>query len=168
MAGASLRAVTSPGQHDFDFVFGSWRVHHRKLRDNADPDCAEWVEFEGTGEAFPLLGGAGHLDRLHVPEPRDGPAWEGFTLRLFDSAAGTWSIHWSSTRVPGRLDPPVVGRFADGLGVFEGEDVLAGRPVRLRFEWRADPDRPVWQQSFSWDDGATWRPNWTMTLNRPA
>ena len=168
MAGASLRAVTTPGQHDFDFVFGSWHVHNRKLRDNTDPACDEWVEFAATSEAFPLLGGAGHLDRIHVVEPPDGPPWEGFTLRLFDPAAGTWSIHWSSTRVPGRLDPPVVGRFTDGLGVFEGEDVLAGRPVRLRFEWRTDPDRPTWTQSFSWDDGATWRPNWTMTLSRPA
>jgi hypothetical protein len=88
------------------------------------------------------------------------------TLRLFDPATRTWSIHWSSTRAPGRLDPPVVGGFTGDVGTFEGTDEIAGRPVRVRFEWRADPDRPRWQQSFSWDDGATWRENWTMTLSR--
>jgi hypothetical protein len=158
--------MTAEGRHGFDFVFGRWHVHNRTLRDATDPRCGEWVEFDGTSEAFPLLDGFGHLDRIRVAAPPDGEPFEGMTLRLFDPGAGTWSIWWSSTRAPGRLDPPVVGRFTDGVGVFEGEDVLAGRPVRLRFEWRTDPDRPSWHQSFSWDGGATWRENWTMTLSR--
>ena len=163
---ASLRRMTAEAAHAFDFLFGRWRVHNRKLRDDTDPACDEWVEFEGTSEAFPLLDGFGHLDRIRVADPPDGPPFEGITLRLFDPAAGTWSIHWSSTRAPGRLDPPVVGSFSGGRGTFEGTDVLAGRPVRLRFEWEAEPDRPTWRQAFSWDDGATWQPNWTMTLSR--
>ena len=158
--------MTADGRHAFDFLFGRWQVHNRKLRDNTDPSCDEWVEFVGTSEAFPVLAGLGHVDRITVPDPPDGPPFEGMTLRLFDPETATWSIHWSSTRAPGRLDPPVIGEFAGQRGVFEGEDVLAGRPVRLRFEWRAGPDRPVWQQYFSWDDGATWSPNWTMTLSR--
>ena len=164
--GASLRSMTADGRHAFDFLFGRWHVHNRKLADNADPECVEWVEFDATSEAFPVLDGLGHVDRITVPDAPDGPPFEGMTLRLFDPTTGTWSIHWSSTRLPGRLDPPVVGRFTGRLGTFEGEDVLAGRPVRLRFTWEADPDRPVWQQSFSWDDGATWTPNWMMTLSR--
>ncbi|MGY1804016.1 hypothetical protein ACI78T_12145 [Blastococcus sp. SYSU D00922] len=158
--------MTTPGADGFDFVFGRWHVHNRKLRDNTDPACDEWVEFDATSEAFPVLDGLGHVDRITVPDPPDGPPFEGMTLRLFDPATGTWSIHWSSTRVPGRLDPPVVGRFDGAVGTFEGEDVLAGRPVRLRFEWRVGTDRPSWHQSFSWDGGATWRENWTMTLSR--
>ena len=85
-----------------------------------------------------MLQGVGHLDRMTVPEAPDGPGFEGLTLRLFDPSAQVWRIWWSSSRAPGQLDPPLVGRFSDGVGVFEGDDVVGGRPVRLRFEWRAD------------------------------
>lgn len=156
----------TPGIHAFDFIYGNWHVHNRKLRDVTDPDCREWVEFEATSEAFPVLHGIGHIDRIHVPDPPDGEPFEGMTLRLFDPSADTWSIWWSSTRVPGRLDPPVVGRFDDGHGVFDCEDVLAGRAVRVRFEWLADPASPVWRQSFSFDGGHSWQLNWTMHLRR--
>src|SRR3712207_4767422 len=104
--------MPTTGADDFDFVFGRWHVRNRKLRDNTDPACDEWVEFDATSEAFPVLDGLGHLDRITVPDPPDGAPFEGMTLRLFDPATATWSIHWSSTRAPGRLDPPVVGRFA--------------------------------------------------------
>jgi hypothetical protein len=35
-------------RHDFDFIFSSWHVHNRKLRDVADPDCRDRVEFDAT------------------------------------------------------------------------------------------------------------------------
>lgn len=160
--------MSTEGSDAFDFIYGHWRVHNRKLRDVTDPDCREWVDFDATSEAFPILRGIGHVDRIGVVDPPDGDSFEGFTLRLFDPAEGTWSIWWSSTRSPGRLDPPVVGRFSDGHGTFECDDVVGGRPVRVRFVWRsADPSSPTWEQSFSYDAGATWRSNWFMTLRRP-
>jgi hypothetical protein len=71
------------------------------LRDVTDPACDEWVEFDASSEAYPILGGYGHVDRIYAPQPSDGNAFEGFTLRLFDRASGLWRIWWSSTRVPG-------------------------------------------------------------------
>jgi hypothetical protein len=53
-----LAIVTSNGASDFDFLHGSWTFHLRKLRDTTDPDCTEWVESEGTSEAFSRDGGA--------------------------------------------------------------------------------------------------------------
>jgi len=163
---ATVPPMTSPGAHDFDFIHGTWTVHNRKLRDVADPACEEWFEFDATSEAFPVLHGFGHVDRMEVPEAPDGPGFEGMTLRLFDPALDTWSIYWSSTRAPGRLDPPVVGRFTDGRGIFECDDEVAGRSVRLRFQWTADDSSPEWRQFFSYDSGATWRENWVMTFSR--
>jgi hypothetical protein len=168
----AVRLSEAPGMteamshHDFDFVFGRWTVHNRKLRAVTDPDCEEWVEFDATSEAFPILDGVGHIDRMFVPDPPDGPAFEGFTLRLFDAESDSWRIWWSSTRAPGTLDPPVVGRFSDGIGRFTCEDVIAGRPTTVRFEWTRGDDNAAWRQAFSYDRGASWRTNWEMTLTR--
>jgi hypothetical protein len=156
--------MTADPAHDFDFIYGRWVVHHRKLRDGADPDCDEWVEFTGTSEAFEVLDGVGHIDRIDVVDPPTGPAFQGMTLRLFDPTDQTWRIWWSSTRAPGRLDPPMAGRFADQHGVFWGEDVVNDRPIRIRFDWYADSPSPRWEQRFSFDDGQTWILNWVMTF----
>ena len=155
------------GRTDFDFIFGRWRVHNRKLVDVTDPACTEWVEFEATSQAEPILGGLGHIDRIWADGPPGGAPFEGFTLRQFDPDAGRWRIWWASTRQPGHLDPPVEGAWVDGCGRFECDDVLAGRAVKVRFEWRHD-DRATarWEQAFSYDDGASWRTNWTMDLTR--
>jgi hypothetical protein len=149
---------------DFDFIFGRWNVRNRKLVDVADPTCTEWVEFDAVSEVSPILHGFGHIDRMTVAAPSDGgEPFEGFTLRLFEPGTATWRIWWSSTRVPGVLDTPVVGAFADGHGTFEARDTIGGRDTRVRFEWLADhPEQPAWQQSFSYDDGRTWGLNWTM------
>ncbi|MEU4326589.1 hypothetical protein [Nonomuraea dietziae] len=154
---------SSDGRHDFDFIFGDWRVRNRKLVDVTDPACSEWVEFEATAHAEPILGGLGHIDRLHAD------TFEGFTLRQFDPEAGVWRIWWASTRQPGQLDPPVEGAWRDGRGEFVCDDVLGGLPVKVRFEWtRPTPETARWEQSFSYDEGASWRTNWTMDLSRPA
>ena len=161
--------MTDTGAHDFDFVFGRWVVHNRKLRDGSDPTCEEWVEFDATSEAWPLLRTGCHTDRIEAVAPTDGDPFEGVTFRLYDPAAGTWRIWWSSTRAPGQLDEPVVGRFDGDVGTFECDDVVGGHPVRVRFTWhRGDPVAPRWEQRFSFDGGATWALNWVMQLARAA
>jgi hypothetical protein len=160
--------MTSTQSRAFEFVYGEWIVHNRKLRDVADPECGEWLEFSATSDVFPILDGIGHIDRMYVAHPSDGHAFEGFTLRLFDPAKETWSIWWSSTRTPGRLDPPVVGQFVDGVGTFECDDVVGGHNVKVRFQWQSDADTPTWRQFFSYDAGASWNLNWEMTFRRGA
>jgi hypothetical protein len=157
------------GRDAFDFIFGRWSIRNRKLVDVTDPACEAWVEFEASSEAFPVLDGYGHVDRMYVEDPPDGESFEGFTLRLFDPATRTWRIWWSSTRARGILDTPVEGRFEGNHGAFEGEDEIAGHRVVVRFEWlTADADAPRWQQSFSYDGGRSWKLNWVMDLRRVA
>jgi hypothetical protein len=148
---------------DFDFLPGRWHVANRKLVDTLDPECDEWEEFRATSEACAMLGGAGNVDHFTT----DG--YEGFSLRLYDPERDVWRIWWSSTARPGRLDPPVEGRFADGRARFECEDVLEGVPVRVRFDWsEMTGDAALWEQSFSFDAGETWKLNWVMRLTRQA
>jgi hypothetical protein len=149
---------------DFDFLPGLWQVANRKLVDTLDPECDEWREFAATSEARSILGGLGNVDHFRM----DDGSYEGFSLRLFDPDADLWRIWWSSTQRPGRLDPPVEGRFdADGRARFECHDVLEGVPIRMRFDWsQITASSARWQQAFSFDDGRSWKPNWVMELTR--
>ncbi|WP_230686896.1 hypothetical protein [Catellatospora vulcania] len=161
--------IMDDGRADFDFIFGRWQVRNRKLRDVTDPACTEWVEFDATAHAEPILGGLGHVDRIWTDAPPGEEPFEGFTLRQFDPQARVWRIWWASSRNPGHLDPPVEGAWRDGRGVFDCDDVLGGHPVKVRFEWtREGADTARWQQSFSYDQGSNWRTNWVMDLSRTA
>jgi hypothetical protein len=156
-------SVEDDGRHDFDFIFGDWTIHNRKLQDMTDPSCDEWVEFPTRSHAEPVLGGLSHIDRIMSGPDVPGGAWEGLTLRQFDPRERLWRIWWASTRNPGHLDPPLCGRFVNGTGVFVGDDELAGRPIKLRFHWTNPvPGQARWTQEFSYDAGTTWRLNWTM------
>jgi hypothetical protein len=155
------------GRHDFDFLFGDWRIRNRKLTDMTDSRCDEWVEFDATGHALPILGGLGNVDTFSVPALPNGKSFEGATVRLFDTESRQWKIWWASDGAPGHLDPPVAGQFVDKHGVFYGEDAVEGKPVKVRFDWTAfDAHHARWDQAFSFDGGETWIHNWRMDFTR--
>jgi hypothetical protein len=149
---------------DFDFLPGRWHIANRRLTNALDPECDQWTEFEATSEAEAMLGGGGNLDHF-----RTG-GYEGFSLRLYDPEQDLWRIWWASTSRPGRLDPPVEGRFSDPTRArFECDDVLEGVRVRVRFDWsEITGDAARWEQAFSFDAGTTWKTNWVMELTRQA
>jgi hypothetical protein len=167
MSEAPRAPETPDGAHDFDFLFGRWAVANRKLRDPLATAAEEWVEFTASAETRPILAGLGNIDSYSAPEFPGRGRFEGMTLRLFDSAEGVWRIWWASTATSGMLDTPVVGRFVGEHGVFECDDVLEGRELRVRYEWfRVSDGEARWQQSFSFDASETWQPNWYMTWRR--
>jgi hypothetical protein len=149
---------------DFDFLLGRWQVTNRRLRDRLS-GSEQWEQFEASSVARPLLGGLGNEDEFRTDH--DG-GMIGMSFRFFDPVTKVWSIYWADSRRCGVLDPPVFGSFADGIGVFEGDDTLAGRPILVRFTWsRVQTATPRWEQAFSTDGGATWETNWVMDF-RPA
>jgi len=151
------------GADDFNFLMGDWSVTHRRLVRRLVGDT-EWIEFSGPASARQILGGLGNTDEYRIDLPEG--AYIGASLRLFNPAAQTWTIYWMDSRDP-KLDPPVVGRFTDGRGVFLGDDTHDGRPIRVRFLWSSTPGRPCrWEQAFSTDRGVSWETNWTMTFTR--
>ena len=155
-----------PAVHDFDFYMGTWRVHHRRLRERlAGSD--EWDEFEGTSRAWPILDGAGNVDDNVLDLPTG--TYRAISLRTFDPATDQWSIWWLDGRDPGRLDPPVVGGFKDGVGTFLAADTFNGRRILVRFLWSDITDTTCrWEQAFSTDGGTTWEVNWIMESTRVA
>ena len=150
--------------HDFDFLFGAATVHHRRLAERL-AGCSEWIEFNGTQSAWPLLGGLANVDDNEFELP-DG-TYRGVPLRSFDPASQTWAIWWLGDRSPHALDVPVVGRFVDGIGTFLADDTWRGQPIVVRFTWsNITANSSEWEQAFSPDGGATWEPNWSMRFTK--
>jgi len=150
--------------HDFDFLVGRWRVHHRRLKQRL-AGCTEWEEFEGTSTIRPLLDGLGNVDDNVIDLPAG--RYRALSMRTFDPATGQWAIWWVDGRHPHQLDPPVVGRFEGGIGTFLCDDRFEGRPIRVRYLWTDITAQSArWQQAFSEDGGRTWETNWVMDLRR--
>ncbi|MFY9912199.1 MAG: hypothetical protein WAK56_20330 [Candidatus Sulfotelmatobacter sp.] len=157
------RAVS--GLHDFDFLVGHWRVHHRKLKKRL-ANSHEWIEFEGTLFSQPLMGGYANVDDDVFEVP--GGAYRGVAPRSFDAKSGQWSIWWMDSRTPlAPMDPPVRGSFHNGVGTFYADDTENGKPIRIRFVWsKITPISCHWEQAHSPDGGRTWETNWIQDLKR--
>src|SRR5437762_13767291 len=96
------------GRHDFDFLFGIWRVDSRRLARRLD-GCTEWQSLPAKNETRPVLGGLGNIDKFTAIFPNGKPI-EGMTLRFFDPQTKLWSIYWVDNWTY-QLQPPVIGRF---------------------------------------------------------
>lgn len=148
---------------DFDFEFGRWHVHHRRLKDRL-VGCDDWETFSGQSETRPVLGGNGNVEDNLLDFPA-GP-YRAIALRAFDVATQTWAIWWLSANDPHRLDVPVIGKFEGGVGAFFAKDILRDAPVDVRFLWlHTDTATPRWEQAMSRDGGKTWETNWTMDFS---
>jgi Protein of unknown function (DUF1579) len=165
-SGSTAQAGNTAGPaHDFDFLVGRWRSHHRKLKERL-ANNHEWIEFEGTLSMHTLMDGSSNVDDnvFYVP----GGTYHGVGLRAYDAKTQQWSIWWLDSRMPlGPLDPPVRGSFHNGVGTFYSDDTLRGKPVRLRFIWSGITANTChWEQALSADGGKTWETNWTMDFTR--
>jgi hypothetical protein len=142
--------------NDFDFLVGEWNVANHTIVNGAGND------FPSHMAAQRLFDGNVSLDETIFPTR----GTRGLALRLFDPHTELWSIYWVDSRTM-RMDPPVIGRFADGVGTFVGDDVLDGRPIKLRFTWSEITSTSArWQQELSYDDGQNWEVNWVMNFTR--
>jgi hypothetical protein len=85
---SAVEAAAAPavrdGQHDFDFNFGVWTTHIRRLREPFT-GSTDYVEMHGTVTVRKVWDGRAQLEELEV----DGPAghWQGLTLFLYDPKA---------------------------------------------------------------------------------
>jgi hypothetical protein len=161
------RAVTvaADGQHDFDFEFGSWHAHLRRLLHPLSGSHS-WVEYDGTSVVHKIWNGRGNMGELEVGN--SSSHIEGLTLRLYNPQSHQWSIYWSNSQ-DGALSTPMTGQFANGRGTFFGQDSFQGRAIFVRFvfsDFTATSFRL--EQAFSADGGTSWEPNWIATFKRSA
>jgi len=148
----ALTPPSSSSHHDFDFLIGHWDVHNRALKSRLT-GSDDWKEFEFTNETRMILNGFGNVDE------------SGSTMRKFDPATRLWTIF---SAYPGATTVDTMqGFIEDGIGHFYSQEVLEGKPILTQFEWDAtNPEKPVWKQAMSADNGMTWEWNWTMTFTR--
>ncbi|AIY41188.1 hypothetical protein LT85_2030 [Collimonas arenae] len=159
------------GARDFDFIVGHWHVVNHRLVGRLQ-GSTKWETFEADQVAYPLPGGIGDYDDFQPINWR--PGFVGMSLRIFSPETRLWSIFWIDNKTggldqAGTLLAPVVGKFIDGVGIFEGDDTLDGKVVRVRYKWfDITPNSAKWEQSMSADGGKTWEVNWTSEHTRVA
>jgi hypothetical protein len=153
----------SDGQHDFDFEFGSWTAHLKRLLHPLS-GSNEWVEYDGTSVVRRVWDGRANLGELEV----DGPKGhiEGITLRLFHPQSRQWSTHWASSK-GGSFGVPAVGQFKDGHGEFMDQEDFDGKSILVRFIF-SDVTSTSFrtEQAFSADGGKTWETNWIANFTK--
>jgi hypothetical protein len=156
-------STENDGRDDFDFLIGTWKVHHRRLKERLK-GSTEWEEFDGETVDRKILNGIGNQDE-NILRRNTGPIY-AISLRLFNPESKEWSIYWSTDQT-GILDVPMIGGFKDGIGLFYSQEIFEGRHIYNRFIWsKIMPNSCQWEQAFSEDGGKTWETNWVMEFER--
>jgi len=152
----AIEASATSSVHDFDYLIGNWKLRNRKLASRLT-GSKEWVSFESKVQMHQILDGVGNIDKY--TDAASGKPYEGVALRLFNTRTKLWSIYWADSE-SGALDPPVVGSFVNKIGHFFARDTYKGRNIIVVFRWDVrNPQRPIWSQAFSTDDGKSWEWN---------
>jgi hypothetical protein len=165
-ADAAAPSAASPardGQHDFDFNFGVWRTHIRRVLDPLSGSTHS-MELNGTVSVRKVWDGRAGLEEIEA----DGPNghWEGMTLFLYNPQAHQWSQSFVNSK-SGTLNVPLIGAFNNGRGELFSQDTFEGRSILVRATWSdITPDAHHFEEAYSEDGGRTWAPAFTATLTR--
>jgi hypothetical protein len=172
------------GQHDFDFDFGTWNMHIRRLR-HPLTDSSSWFEMNGTTTVSKVWGGKANIAEVeadvtsdpHTPSDPNTPNNPGaptgpnnhlelLALRLYNPQAHQWSISFATSNV-GVLSVPSIGEFHNGVGEFMDQEPYGDRTILVHFNIQSlSADKAHSEQAFSNDGGKTWETNWINDYTR--
>lgn len=150
-------------QHDFDFEFGSWKAHLKRLSHPLSGSDA-WVDYDGTSVVTKLWNGRANFGQLSL----DGPNGhiEGITVRLYNPQSHQWRLYWANAK-DAILQVPTIGQFEKDRGEFFVQEDFQGKSIFVRFVFSdVTPSSFGTEQSFSTDGGKNWEPNWIATFTR--
>ena len=152
------------GQHDFDFEFGTWKMHIRRLL-HPLTGSSEWTEMDGTTVTEKIWNGRANLASVEAAGPIGH--LELLALRLYDPQARQWNISFATSDTGVLSSVPAVGGFTHGRGEFYDAEVYHGRNILVRFSVLPVSANEVrYEQAFSTDGGRTWETNWINTCTR--
>ena len=158
-------APTAPrdGQHDFDFEFGLWKTHLKRLVHPLSGSTT-WVELDGTSVVSKIWNGRANLVELKID---DGTTHlDVLSLRVYNPKTGQWSLNAANAN-SGTLGVPTVGEFKNGRGEFFDQETFNGRTILVKNVWTGiTADSCRFEQSFSDDGGKTWELNWVAVDTR--
>lgn len=151
------------GQHDFDWEFGIWKTHLKRLL-HPLTGSSEWASYDGTTIVTRIWGGRANLVQLDVNSPRG--ALHGLSLRLYNPQSHQWSANFSNAAA-GTMSAPTTGEFRNGVGEFYDQEQFGERFVLVRFVIsHVTRTSAHFEQSFSADGGRTWELNWVADDTR--
>ena len=148
------------GQHDFDFLFGRWKMHLKRKVTGSD----RWTESDGYGIYRKVWGGRANINEFFAESPNDHV--EGLTLRTYNEATHLWSLYWANGR-EGILSAAQVGKFDHGQGEFYAQDNADGKGTLVRYVWsKITPTSAHFEQALSENGGRSWEVNWISDMVR--
>ena len=165
---ASATAAKEPtrdGGHDFDFNFGVWTTHIRRL---AHPlsGSKEYIELNGTVSVRKVWDGRAQLEEIET----DGPNghWQGMTLFLYNPASHQWSQSFVNS-ASGQFAQGTIGSFKNGRGELYSQDTYDGRSILVRGLWSdITPNAHRYEEDYSDDGGKSWEAVFLADLTRKA
>jgi hypothetical protein len=157
--------VLRDGQHDFDFNFGTWHTHIKRLL-HPLTGSTEWVEMDGTVTVSKIWGGRAQIEEVEA----DGPQghFQDIAIFLYNPDSHQWTMNFANSR-SGELSGASTGEFKDGRGELYSAETVNGRAALARIVWSdITANEHHFEQSFSADGGKTWEPNFVATVTRKA
>ena len=152
------------GQHDFDFHFGTWKTHIKRLVGPLSGSTT-WVELNGTVTVRKIWNGRANLEELEASNATSH--FQGLTLFLYNPQSHQWSQTFANINEGTLSSTPLIGEFKNGRGELYDQETFNGRMILVRFVWSdITPNSHRVEQSFSDDGGKTWEPNFVADLTR--
>ncbi len=153
-----------PGQHAFDFEFGSWNAHLKRLQ-HPLTGSNTWVDYDGTSVVKQLWNGRANFGELEVGN--SSSHIEGLSLRLYNQKAHQWRLYWANSKNGAVSMPPTTGEFISGRGEFFDQEDFGDKSIFVRFVFSGVSSGEFrTEQAFSTDGAKTWEPNWAASFIR--
>lgn len=163
-AGTQQTGPVRDGQYDFDFNFGVWHTHIRRILDPFS-GSGKSIELNGTVSVRKVWGGRAQLEEIEA----DGPNghWEGLSLFLYNPRSHQWSQSFINSKIATLSSSPLIGSFHDGRCVLFGQDTFHDKFILVRGVWsNITPDAHRYVESYSNDGGKTWALSFIADLTR--